>query len=195
MPSDATSNPRSNVIVRAFRLQFAIAVLGCTAMALAGCGSAQTPKPLAASSGNGPDQVAMSYARSLFSGDFDAASQRVDSAGRGSFLALTAGLGPSSVRGHDLAVGSSSVTGTSAVVVLTGTLCSTHSLATLSAAAQSPGAGCISNADPHSLNPIFRIDLSYEAGRWLVTFRTPQTSPVAPSTSATSTQAAVPSPP
>jgi hypothetical protein len=180
----------STSIVRASRRRAAVAVSLCAATVLTGCSSTHQRKAATGSPGTGPAQVALTYASALFSGEFEVASHQVDLAGRGAFLALTAGLGASSIRSHDLAVGSSAVAGTAAIVILTGTICSSGSMATLPAAQQqSSGAGCVSNTDPHSASPIFRVDLASEGGQWLVTFRMPSSAPDGTSPAITSTQA------
>ena len=115
----------------------------------------------------------MAYARALFAGDYSAASRYVDPASRSAFFALTAGLGPRSVSSRHLAAGSATVTGATAVVVLTGTICSSASMTSLASSPASPST-CVTNTDPHAASPIFRIDLAHESdGRWLVVYRAP----------------------
>jgi hypothetical protein len=69
-----------------------------------------------------PATVALGYSRALFLGDYAEASRYVVPSDRNAFLALTTGLGKSSITSRHLAVGSTTVTGSTAVSILTGTI-------------------------------------------------------------------------
>lgn len=148
------------------------------ALALAGCAaSASAGHP---AGGTGPGAVALLYARALFAGHFAAASRYVAPASRNSLLALTDGLRSSSITGRDLAVGSTTVAGSAATAVLTGTVCSTGSTAALPSAGPGPlpTANCVTNTDPHSTSPVFTVHLAQGSGdRWLVVFLEPSAAP------------------
>jgi len=147
------------------------------ALGLAGCASAASgpgPAPSAA-----PGTVALRFTRTLLAGHFTAASRYVAPASRNAFLVLTDGLRPSSVSGRNLAVGSTTINGPAAVVVLTGTICTGGGTAPPSASPGRPAPGaCISNTDPHGGNPAFRVDLAKGPdGQWLVVYRVPTATP------------------
>ncbi|MEA2185034.1 MAG: hypothetical protein QOK16_45 [Solirubrobacteraceae bacterium] len=85
---------------------------------------------------------------------------------------ITAGLRSDSLSQHDLAVGSSSVHGTSAATILTGTLCSSHGAKPVTRSSRN----CITNRDPHSDDPMFRVVMTLgPARRWQVSYRLPRT--------------------
>lgn len=141
---------------------------------LVGCGS---PSELGTGKGsnNDPGTVALRYNQALFAGDFPAASQYVVPSDRNAFLALTTGLGDSSVTSRDLAIGSVTVNGSTALAILTGTICSTGGTAPLSAPSATSAPQCISNTDSHSINPAFRVTLSRGSdGAWMVFYQAPE---------------------
>ena len=103
-----------------------------------------------------PGGVAVRYAQALFGGDIDTAKSLVDPQGASAFALMASGLGQTHVTGKDLGVGSTSINGDAAVVILVGTFCGAD--------------GCITNSSPHTDNPIFRVAERRAGGRWLVTF-------------------------
>ncbi|MDX6705252.1 MAG: hypothetical protein QOI48_1098 [Solirubrobacteraceae bacterium] len=69
-------------------------------------------------------------------------------------------------------VGSSSVHGTSAATILTGTLYSSHGAKPVTRSSRD----CITNRDPHSDDPMFRVVMTLgPARRWQVSYRLPRT--------------------
>ena len=102
--------------------------------------------------------MALRFTRTLLAGHFAAASRYVAPASRNGFLVLTGGLRPSSVSGSNLAVGSTTINGAAAVVVLTGTICTGGGTAPPSA---SPGRP----APAHRLRSSPRIANAYARRR------------------------------
>jgi hypothetical protein len=118
--------------------------------------------------------VALRYSQALFAGDFAAAARYVTPASRNTLLALTDGLSGTSLTSRDLAVGSVSISGSSAVAVLTGTICSSRSMAPLSSSGPSAHDQCLTNTDPHSASPAFQVELSRGPdGQWVVVYLMP----------------------
>jgi hypothetical protein len=160
---------------RLARIARALPIL--VALLLLGCGPVSPASdPARSVASTGPATVALRYARALFAGHFAAASRYVAPASRNSFLVLTDGLRSASIAGHHLAVGSTKVRGSAAIAVLTGTICSSGSVAPLPL----PGSGvsaredCVTNTDRHSTSPIFTVDLSRGPDdQWLIVFLVP----------------------
>jgi hypothetical protein len=142
------------------------------ALGLAGCASHAGNQESA--SDTGPATVALRYTQALFAGDFAAASRYVAPTSRNVFLVLTDGLGHSSITSRSLAVGSTTVTGSAAVTILTGTICSTGSMASLAPGEASSAERCVTNTDAHSTNAVFRVALTRGSdARWMVVYRAP----------------------
>jgi len=163
------------VTVRRRRLAAAApAAFICAGMSLAGCAARSgTPGP-AAASGAAPASVAVRYGRAFFAGNFTGASRFVDPSSRSAFLALADGLGPASLSSRNLAAGSTAIRGEVAVVILTGTVCSSASQASLPPGSHAPAARCVTNSDPHSTSPVFRVTLGRETdGRWMIIYQIP----------------------
>src|SRR5664279_56517 len=153
------TRPGMTTAGRRSRLMRATAGCGLAALILAGCGSSGAG-PRSADS-NRAGAVALRYAKALFAGRFAAASRYVAPSGRNAFLVLTDGADSSSLRAHNLAVGSTIVTGSTAVTILTGSLCSRAGAAE----------HCVTNTDPASSSPIFGVDLIRQSnGRWLIIY-------------------------
>jgi hypothetical protein len=163
-----------------------LAVLALAAGALGACGSARTATPSASTTaaipratsaapntaGADPGTIAVRFTRALFGGHFDRARRYVARDSRNALLVITAGLRSDSLSQHDLAAGSSRVHGTSAATILTGTLCSSHSAKPVTQAPRD----CITNRDPHSDEPMFRVVMTLGPARqWQVSYRLPRT--------------------
>jgi hypothetical protein len=117
------------------------------------------------------------FTRALFGGDFDRARRYVAPDSRNALLVVTAGLRDASVSQRDLAAGSLRVHGTSATAILTGTLCSSHSVKRVTRTSHD----CITNRDPHSDNPVFRVGLKLGSDRqWRVSYGLPRASGAGP---------------
>jgi hypothetical protein len=156
-----------------------VGALIVAACALAACGSAHDDRqatataPAAIVAHPGPGAVAVRFTKALFEGRFDRARRYVAPGSRNALLVITAGLRGGSLSQHRLQAGSVRVHGTSATVILTGTLCSSHSTQAL---ARAPG-DCITNRDRHSTNPVFRVVLALAPERhWQVSYDLPRAS-------------------
>ncbi|MCP2343842.1 hypothetical protein [Actinomadura rupiterrae] len=146
------------------------ASLVCGSVLLAAACGHTTPPHGAVDMRNSPGAVALEYGKAMFAGRFDQAARWVLPAQVGTLRALTLGLPAGSVQARDLAVGSTSTSGGSAVVVLTGTLCRSGA----PTKASSPGMECVTNRDARSTNPIFRIQLAQDTRhQWFVTYPDP----------------------
>jgi hypothetical protein len=107
------------------------------------------------------------FTRALFEGDFARARQYLAPESRNALRVVTAGLREASVSQHNLAAGTDRVRGTSATAILTGTLCSSHSVKAVNRTPHD----CITNRDPHSDNPVFRVGLTLGSDRqWRVSY-------------------------
>jgi hypothetical protein len=151
-----------------------------------------------------PSSVAIAYVTALFEGNVNKANSFVSPVYRNILPVVNAGQSPAVGQTRNIAVGSSTVNGDSAFVVLTGTLCGPRPQAAQPSAASpatnadsggtpSPGPPapappapsqhmarrCFTNTDPHSSNPAFRVELvrSQDGGNWFVTFPYPASSP------------------
>lgn len=117
-----------------------------------------------------PQTVAVNYVRALFSGDINKAASFVEPSNRGAFLAVTNGIQGASIRGEGIAAGSSSVQGSSATVVMIGTICTSGSMAPLPSG-EPTASHCVTNKDPHTRNPVFMVSLAMQPdGNWSVIF-------------------------
>lgn len=148
--------------------------VGLATVALVGLAACGTNGSTVAANNSSPATVALQYTEALFGGHLDAARQFVAPASQNTFLVVTAGLGSLSMRTQGLTIGSTSVSDSTAVAILMGTLCSSHGLAPLTPADTSSSVNCVTNSNPHSANPVFRVQLIRNSdGRWLVTYRAP----------------------
>lgn len=137
-------------------------------MALAGCGGKETHD--AGDSATDAGAVALRYSQALFAGRFSEASRYVAPSSKDAISVLTAGLGHGSVSSRNLAIGSTQVTGESAVAILTGSICSSFGTTSLTSKS-SPSQQCVTNTDVHTDNPAFAVQLTRQpSGRWLVSF-------------------------
>jgi hypothetical protein len=163
-----------------------LAVLALAAGALGACGSTDSATRSASTTATtspattgtrstadpDPGTIAVRFTQALFGGHFDRARRYVAPDSRNALLVITAGLRSDSLSQHDLAVGSSSVHGTSAATILTGTLCSSHGAKPVTRSSRD----CITNRDPHSDDPMFRVVMTLgPARRWQVSYRLPRT--------------------
>ncbi len=143
-----------------------------------------------------PGEIAVAYVNALAAGNYDRAIAFVTPAERNVLEVIAAGNPPTGTA-NNIAVGSETVTDDSAVVILTGTLCSVagaksvgstgsggvaSSSPSTDAGVQSGGSThekndrCIANQDPSSADPAFRVFLERvpSTGRWFVTFNLDQ---------------------
>lgn len=160
------------------------------AFALAACSEASSVESPGVRSS--PGQTAVEYVNALAAGDYERAIAFVTPAERYVLEAIAAGDPPTGTA-KNIAIGSETVTGNSAVVILTGTLCSAAggseggSTGSGGVASSSPPAEtgaesgdaprgadgrCTTNHDPHSADPMFRVLLKQvpSTDRWFVTF-------------------------
>ena len=150
------------------------ALAGLLLLGVAGCGASRS----GTQSPDGAGEVALDYTNDLFTGDYDSVKALVQPSDRSGFQLINAGVEPGGADAENLGVGSVSLAGVAATVVLTGSVCRT-------ATPGDPG-GCITNSDPNSDNPIFRVSLRQDSGSWQVVFQAPtpagsQTDPASPS--------------
>jgi hypothetical protein len=122
-----------------------------------------------------PGEVALAYFSDVFSGEFKEASQWVDPKSRGPFELVFNDLSPSAVHDADLRIGSSTVTGDTALVIMTGKICTDgEGIAkprpgSTPEPAPKPSYTCQSNRNPHSVNPVFGVKLILTHGNvWYV---------------------------
>lgn len=158
-------------------------MVSLVALSVAACSTATATAGPAPVPGSAPGTAALQYSRALFDGNFTAASRYVAPASRNGFLVLTDGLSPNSVKSHDLAIGSTTVKGSTAVVVITGTVCTDGGVNPSPSAkgGNSTAYNCITNTDRNSSNPVFTVNLDREAdGQWMVVYLMPDTSQTAP---------------
>ena len=168
-----------------------VAVVAVSLLALAGCsrGDARDGGPPDPSS---PGGIAVAYVNAVTDGDYARAVTFVSPPERNVLEAITAGNPPSG-DARNIAVGSESISGDSAIVVLTGTIC-TAAVATGPGSTGSGGVPsssppteasadstdppsrdnvrCFTNTDPRSMDPVFRVSLTRDAtaDRWFITF-------------------------
>lgn len=153
---------------------FTVVVLAGLLLGVAGCATpaAHVPGSASGSASVARDaaqagEVAVRYATALFDGDIKTAGALVEPPSRESFGLVAAGMGQNVVHAKGLANGRTTITAGRAVTTLLGDLCQDAS--TPSAVTVNP-ADCISNHDPESTNPIFRVSLARQSsGQWLVT--------------------------
>jgi hypothetical protein len=152
---------------RWMRLATHSAALTALAAATAACGSASgATSPARPTVPAPPGAVAVTYITDLATHRLAAATKLVLPAGRSEFrvyadIIATRPLG--SVRG--LTAGSVSITGSIAVVNLTGTICVASSGSSSSAGTRD----CQTQTDPHAGNPAFQVGLTKAAdGDWYV---------------------------
>jgi hypothetical protein len=152
---------------RWMRLATHSAALTALTAATAACGSASgVASPVGATVPAPPGAVAVTYITDLATHRLAAATELVLPAGRSEFRVyadIIATRRPGSVRG--LTAGSVSITGSTAVVNLTGTIC-------LPSSGSSSSAGtpdCLTQTGPHASNPFFQVTLTKAAdGDWYV---------------------------
>ncbi|TDU02310.1 hypothetical protein EDD99_0701 [Streptomyces sp. 846.5] len=149
--------------------------------ASAGCAAAAAssgPAPAgAAASGTAqqsPAAVGLAYTQYLFAGNFSRASALVLPGDRNIITILFTGLSSGSFRTENLAVGSVATKGSSAMVILTGKICSSGAAPKNVTNAPRPNEECQENKDPKSVNPAFRVSLCNSAHTWYVCFPRPQ---------------------
>jgi len=127
-----------------------------------------------------PGSAAVGYVTALYSGDFARAAKFVPPAQQSLFRYIAKGLTPTSVRSEHIKAASVTVAGSKASVVLTGTLCATNASVGSAGSASGPSSAgpaapgkleCITNTDPQSADPLFRISLiKTSANVWYVSY-------------------------
>lgn len=166
-PSASADTP-SGIRRRALHAILVATITATTVIAASSCTSAH--QSAATSTLNDPRTVALEYARALFAGRTDKARELVAPESRAAFDAISNAAAAFATRSLNLAVGSSTVTGDIAVEVLTGTMCRTVKSPSPPAPSGSPLTDCVTNSDPRTKNPIFRITLRRNGHTWQVFF-------------------------
>jgi len=139
------------------RLGRKVALVAVLAGLVTSCGS--TPQSFAARAPAG--QVALAFARDLFSGRLDQAASLVLPGEASGFNVMVALIKRNVTQQRGLAVGSITMKGTTAEVELTGTICSGPTKQALN---------CVTNSDPHSDQPAFREWVQQNGERWYIYF-------------------------
>jgi hypothetical protein len=131
-----------------------------------GCGGRGTAEPEQPA---GPGDVALSYVRATFSADPSRARRWVEPASQDAYRIVELGIGDQELSARDLAVGSTKIDGDRATVIVLGTLCRKEPKA------KTTEPECVTNTDPESANPIFRVFLARQAdASWMVSLRIEQ---------------------
>lgn len=122
-----------------------------------------------------PGPVAVAYTRDIFLGKLTEAATMVLPSYRSEFRVLQTVMATNTGSVTNLAAGDATFSGNTAMVVLTGTICENTPGATPSA---SPVPRCLTNSDPNSSNPGFRVALEKSAkNQWFIYFPLPAASP------------------
>lgn len=133
-----------------------------------GCRSPKVPV-------SAPGAVAVAYTSDIFSGNLNEAAALVLPSYRSEFRVLQTIMATNTGSATNLAPGDTTFSGNTAVVVVTGTICGNSPSATPSA---SPAPRCLTNSDPNSSNPGFRVALEKSANnQWFIYFPLPTASP------------------
>jgi hypothetical protein len=118
-----------------------------------------------------PAAVAVAYTNDLFSNRLADAMAMVLPSSQGDFKLMETLVSQQSGSAHGLVAGATRTSGNSAVVVLLGTICMSGSDVSPGRSAAPGGARCLSNADPGSTNPGFKVSLQKASdGKWYVYF-------------------------
>lgn len=145
------------------RTKGAIYILMTATLVLSACGALWAAQGSQGRANSDPSHVATAYATYLFASHRSAARSLVEPESRSTFDVVAASVGIGSFA-RELSAGSTTLHGpANASVELTGTICVVPRTPV-------PKRRCVSNADPDSMNPIFRVDLAKAAGRWFVTY-------------------------
>jgi hypothetical protein len=137
-------------------------------MVLSGCGRQPASGGDNSSSREKSGQVALEYAQALFSGNFDKARALVEADSQSAFQLVRLGVDPKTLTVRDIGIGSTAVNGDRASTTLTGTICRKD---TAGAATGAPE-DCITNHDPSTSNPIFKVAVARQPnGKWMVSLK------------------------
>lgn len=136
--------------------------------AFSGCSSSGGEQATATAGLLTPGEVAVARTKAVFAHDTATALALTAPADRAAEEYLAQSLATRTMSATDIAVGSATITGGTATVVLTGTFCSRPRTG------PPPSTPCVTNTDPHSANPVFLVHLKRNgAGRWLVYYPEP----------------------
>ena len=134
-----------------------LAVMLLLGSALLGCGSAGVQPPTGSAS---PQKAAMRFLQNLKTGNIKAAAQYVEPSYRTTFLLLATESGSIGRIDH-VATGDVRNQGTTASVTIVGTACPPRPI--------SPQiSGCMTNSNPESTSPDFRVETTNLDGAWYI---------------------------
>jgi len=122
-----------------------------------------------------PGSIALIYTVDLFSGKPSEARDLVYSLDRQAFDVVAAVIKGNRVSAHGLSVGSSTIKGDAAVVVLEGTFCVAGPSGKVSKSKTSQVSKCFTNSNPKSSNKAAQVALIRSAtGHWYVYYPRPK---------------------
>jgi hypothetical protein len=150
-------HPPVDIERRSGRLGRTVSLVAVLAVLVASCGSASQTSAARTSAG----QVALAFARDLFSGRLNQAASLVLPGEGSGFNVLATIIKHNVTRQTSLAIGSITMKGSTADVELTGTICSGPTEQALN---------CVTNSDPHSAQPAFREWVQRNGTRWYIYF-------------------------
>jgi len=140
-------------------------VSGCASAHRQGAGTTTAPtSPSSAVASNTPQAVAVAFTQALYSHHMDAASAVVAPNSQSGFQVLASIISGKTNAARDIHPGTAKLAGTTGTVTILGTICS--------GTAGSTSPKCITNDDPTSSNPAFRVNVQEIAGRWYVSLPT-----------------------
>jgi hypothetical protein len=136
-----------------------------SALLLSSCGAATAAR--SSSSQKTPSEVANEFAVAFYGGRFAEAVKFVTPSNRAAFTVVTDGLSPGSVREKNIGTGYEKISGSHAVVVLTGTICNSGNKRTL--ASSRSNKFCETNINRKDLIQAFSVYLSRSVrGDWFI---------------------------
>ncbi|MEJ0014532.1 MAG: hypothetical protein WDN07_02975 [Actinomycetota bacterium] len=151
-----------------------MAIVFVASTILTGCsmgGSVSNTKALTAD----PGKIAVTFTVDLYSSKLSAARELVYSLDRPPFDILAAVIRGNRTSARDVSVGSSTINGNTAIVILEGTFCVAGPAGTASGAKAYGVPKCFTNSNPKSSNLAARVKLIRVAtGRWYVYFPRPK---------------------
>jgi len=165
---------RANVV----RAASAIGVLTFFAAGCSATPKASVTTPGASSNAPSPGSVALAYASDIFTHRLSEAAELMVPTDEGVFASLEPIMASNAASATGLAIGSTLVSGDTAVVVLVGTLCSGPPPTPVPVNSASGGMKCVANTDPHGTDPAFIVHLEeVSGGGWYVYFPVPTPGP------------------
>lgn len=136
---------------------------------IAACGSATArTADSAAAHDNSPGNVAVRYVDAVYTGHLSTAKSLVIASDRGAFGALALVLAEESLSERNVSVGSVTISGKNASVIVLGTLCTQPGGSVTSQASRK--VSCVTNRNSHSTNSTFQVLLQSSGQRWQVRF-------------------------